>query len=51
MVDDLLDSDFKADSNNHRKKGERFDENGVFAASCSRHGCVERLYDISGGEG
>ncbi|CEP18765.1 hypothetical protein [Parasitella parasitica] len=46
-----LDSDFKAASNNHRKKGERFDENSVFAVSCSRHGCAERLYDISGGEG
>ncbi|CEP12006.1 hypothetical protein [Parasitella parasitica] len=47
MVD--FDNDFKADQ--PQKKSARFDENGVSAVSCARHGCVERIYDITGGEG
>ncbi|CAO3640860.1 unnamed protein product [Mucor fragilis] len=43
---DESDSSFKAGSSSNRKKGERFDENGVFAVSCARHGCVERTFDI-----
>ncbi|CEP13559.1 hypothetical protein [Parasitella parasitica] len=49
MVD--FDSDFKADSSNNRKKGAGFNENDAFAVRCARHGCVERIHDITGGEG
>ncbi|CAO0794878.1 unnamed protein product [Mucor circinelloides] len=48
---DEADSNFTAGSSNSRKKGDRFDENGVFAVSCARHGCVERIFDIYQGEG
>ncbi|CAO3657008.1 unnamed protein product [Mucor hiemalis] len=45
-----LDSDFKAARNNNRKFGNRFDENGVFALCCGRHGIPITLFDIFGGE-
>ncbi|CAO3644813.1 unnamed protein product [Mucor hiemalis] len=50
MLEDL-DSDFKAARNNNRKYGNRFDENGVFALCCGRHGVPITLFDIFGGEG
>ncbi|CAO3633980.1 unnamed protein product [Mucor hiemalis] len=46
-----LDSDFKAARNGNRKLGGRFDENGVFALCCGRHGIPNTMYDIFGGEG
>jgi hypothetical protein len=44
------DSKFKAAGNNNRKIGSRFDENGIFALVCGRHGVPERLYDVYLGE-
>lgn len=50
MLQDL-DSDFKAGNDNRRQIGNRFDECGVFSLNCARHGIVERVFDIFGGEG
>ncbi|CAO3641332.1 unnamed protein product [Mucor hiemalis] len=46
-----FDSDLKAARNGNRKLGGRFDENGVFALCCGRHGIPNTMYDIFGGEG
>ena len=45
-----LDSEFKAIRNN-RKFNQRFDENGVFALCCGRHGVPLKFFDIQNGEG
>ncbi|GAN00663.1 conserved hypothetical protein [Mucor ambiguus] len=46
-----LDSEFKAGADHRRQNTNRFDECGVFSLNCGRHGVVERIYDIFGGEG
>ncbi|KAF1797766.1 hypothetical protein FB192DRAFT_1346157 [Mucor lusitanicus] len=47
-----LDSDFRAGSSDRRRQNAtRFDESGVFSLNCARHGIVERVFDIFGGEG
>lgn len=46
-----LDSDFKAARKGNRSINDRFDENGVFALCCGRHGVPNTMYDIFGGEG
>lgn len=51
LVQNIMDNNFKAASNNKRKLNQRYAENGVFSMGCARHGVPDRLYDIKGGEG
>jgi len=46
-----FDSEFKAGVDRRRQNGNRFGECGVFSLNCARHGIVERIFDIFGGEG
>lgn len=46
-----LEREFKAVSERNRTMYNRYDENGVFSMTCSRHGIPLRLYDIYRGEG
>jgi len=46
------DSEFKAGNDHKRQIGNRFGECSVFSLiNCARHGIVERVFDIFGGEG
>ncbi|CAO3680593.1 unnamed protein product [Rhizopus stolonifer] len=47
---EALENDFKAVSARHSKNAV-FDENGVFAVGCARHGIPTQFYDIKVGEG
>ncbi|KAK4518574.1 phenylalanyl-tRNA synthetase alpha subunit, mitochondrial [Mucor velutinosus] len=44
-------TDEEAGVDHRRQNGNRFDECGVFSLNCARHGIVERIFDIFGGEG
>jgi hypothetical protein len=50
MIEEL-DREFKAISINNRNMFGRYDENGVFALVCARHGIPRRMYNIYKGEG
>ncbi|KAG2229673.1 hypothetical protein INT48_008905 [Thamnidium elegans] len=51
LVQNIMDNNFKATSNNNRQLNKRYADNGVFSMGCARHSIPERLYNISGGEG
>ncbi|KAL7326334.1 hypothetical protein PS15p_208690 [Mucor circinelloides] len=46
-----LEREFKAVSKRNRTMYNRYDDNGVFSMTCSRHGIPLRLYDIYRGKG
>jgi hypothetical protein len=45
-----LENDFKANAEGNEKTAV-FDQNSLFACSCTRHGIVKHLTDVYGSEG
>lgn len=51
LLDEIMDSEFKAVNTASKTSGDRYAEDGIFMMGCARHGVPNRLYDIHGGEG